>query len=95
MNPDYDLLTKAANFLEITEVEVLRIARYKWHSQQETIMEYEDLEKLYGMFIMGHTDLPIWARDYTRKMVDAWEEKNEETIYELLEIPAIKIDEPL
>lgn len=94
MKLDQELLTEAANFLEITEVDVLRIARYRWYSQQETLIEYEDLEKLYGMFMMGHTDLPLWARDYIRKMVMAWEEKNEKRIHELLEIPAIAIDEP-
>ena len=94
MNSDHELLTDAANFLEITEVDVLRIARYKWYSQQETLIEYEDLEKLYGMFMMGHTDLPLWARDYIRKMVDACHEGNTETILDLLEIPVVAIDEP-
>jgi hypothetical protein len=90
---DHDLLAEAANILEITEIEVLRIARYKWYSQQETAIEYEDLESLYGMFIMGHTSLPLWARDYIRKIVWAWHEKDEEAIHELLEIPAITLDE--
>jgi hypothetical protein len=94
MKSDYDLLADAANFLEITEIDVLRIARYKWYSQKETVLEYENLEKLYGTFIMGHTDLPLWARDYIRKMVDACHEGNKETIFELLEIPVAAIDEP-
>ncbi len=87
MKSDQELLTEAANFLEITELEVLRIARYKWRSKIETWIEYKELERMYGKFMLEEEEtLPIWTREYLRKLVQAYEDKDKKTLEELLTI---------
>lgn len=86
MKSDQELLTEAANFLEITELEVLRIARYKWYSKIETPLEYKELESMYGRFIWEEETLPMWTREYLRKLVQAYEDEDEKALETLLTI---------
>lgn len=82
MRTDIELLAEAANFLEVTEFDVLRIAN---SNKLPPRSGYEEIEKLYGEIITNKKELPSWARGYLRLLVEACEEENIEEINELLQ----------
>ena len=82
MRTDIELLAEAANFLEITEFDILRIAN---SNKLPPRHGYEEMEKLYGEIITNKKELPAWARGYLRLLIEACEEERIEEISKLLE----------
>ena len=84
MRTDIELLAEAANFLEVTEFDILRIAN---SNKLPPRAGYEEIEKLYGEIITNKKELPAWARGYIRLLIEACEEERIEEISELLKSP--------
>ena len=68
-----DLLSNLGSWIEVLgcpegEFEVLLVAYCKWHNVPRSREIEALIEKLYGSFISGEKELPVWARSYLREL---------------------------
>ncbi len=77
---DLNLVSEAAGMLEVSDFDIFRLGYYHWFQEEE---DFSALENLFGKFITNRADCPFWARDYARKIVDAFN-NNEEDLKELI-----------
>ena len=66
---DLNLVSEAAGILEVSDFDIFRLGYYHWFQKQE---DFSALENLFGKFITNRADCPFWARDYARKIIDAF-----------------------
>ena len=77
---DNELVAVVANQLQITELEVFKMAYSRWHRSP---CNEKALESIYGQFIMNRIECPHWVRDYCKRVVEALQENDLQAYWEL------------
>ncbi len=65
-DPERDIVARAANILQIGEFQLLQLAYCEWYGRELPIALCDQLFQAY----MLHDRIPVWARQYARRIID-------------------------
>ncbi len=65
-NPERALVARAANILQVGEFQLLQLAYSEWFSED---MPEAMVDRLFASYMFS-SEVPFWARDYARRVID-------------------------
>jgi len=65
-NPERALVARAANILQVGEFQLLQLAYHEWFGFD---LPRAQIDRLFSGYML-HNEVPQWAREYARKIID-------------------------